>query len=136
MFRQTTESVSRIFSCGLLLCIVCGCSSEIPDVEEPTPTVATLPAGVIELSPSALQLGSIEIGRAETHRFPETVEVTGRLGVNENRTVHIGSISEGRVTRMMANVGDRVTRGQRLAYILSQDVHEGRADYVQAVAFL
>jgi cobalt-zinc-cadmium efflux system membrane fusion protein len=136
VFRQTTEQVSRALFCGLLLFLLCGCAAELPDDVEPAPSAPSLAPGLIEISPSALQLGSIEIGRVEMRRFPETVEVTGRLGVNENRTVHIGSISEGRVTQIMANVGDRVVRGQQLAFIVSQDVHEGRAEYVQAVADL
>ena len=58
---------------------------------------------------------------------------TGRLTMNENRTWHVGAVTEGRIVRVLANPGDFVQSGQVLARMHSHEVHEGRAEYRKAL---
>lgn len=58
---------------------------------------------------------------------------TGRLTMNENRTWHVGAVTEGRIVKMLANPGDFVQAGQVLARMHSHEVHEGRAEYRKAL---
>jgi cobalt-zinc-cadmium efflux system membrane fusion protein len=66
--------------------------------------------------------------------LPQTLDVTGRITVNENRTWRIGAITEGRVIRAVANAGDMVKEGQILARMHSHDIHDSRAQYRMAGA--
>jgi cobalt-zinc-cadmium efflux system membrane fusion protein len=69
-------------------------------------------------------------------RLPEVLRVTGKIGLDENRTSSVGAIVEGRIVSVLANVGDTVAQGQSLARIRSQAVHETRAAYAKAHAEL
>lgn len=90
---------------------------------------------IIQIDPTALNT-SVSVAPVQTRQFPDQVEVTGRVGLNENRTSFVGAIAEGRVAEIRANVGDQVGEGSILAFLYSQQVHEGRADYAQAIATL
>jgi cobalt-zinc-cadmium efflux system membrane fusion protein len=58
--------------------------------------------------------------------------VAGRVGVNENRTVRVGTIVDGRISRVLRNVGDRVKKGEQLALLTSPEVDDTRAQYAKA----
>ena len=60
----------------------------------------------------------------------------GRLVWDEERTVRVFPPFGGRVTRIVANVGDRVVAGQALAEILSPDFGQAQADALKAQADL
>jgi cobalt-zinc-cadmium efflux system membrane fusion protein len=60
----------------------------------------------------------------------------GRLVWNEERTVRVFPPFAGRVTRIVANVGDRVAAGQPLAEIVSPDFGQAQADALKAKADL
>jgi cobalt-zinc-cadmium efflux system membrane fusion protein len=68
--------------------------------------------------------------------MPEVVRSTARLTNDENRTWRVGSISEGRIVSIFANVGDYVKEDQVLARMHSHDIHESRAEYQKAMAEL
>jgi multidrug efflux pump subunit AcrA (membrane-fusion protein) len=53
--------------------------------------------------------------------------------MNEDRTSHIGTYTDGRVTQVYVNVGDFVHKGMVLARMHSHDVHETRAAYQTAL---
>jgi cobalt-zinc-cadmium efflux system membrane fusion protein len=63
-----------------------------------------------------------------------SIVVPGRIAVNEQRTWTVGTLVEGRVISVSANVGDYVREGTVLARIHSHDVHEARANYQRAEA--
>jgi len=60
----------------------------------------------------------------------------GRLVWDEERTVRVYPPFAGRVTRILADVGDRVAIGQPLAEILSPDFGQAQADALKAQADL
>lgn len=119
----------------LLLLLLSSCSSTPP----PSQPVASAPDALqtsLELDPEALELAGIEFAEAVLAGLPEILEVPGRIGVNENRTARVGALVDGRITRVHANVGDRVQDGQKLAEIQSYEVDDTRAQYAKARAEL
>lgn len=60
------------------------------------------------------------------------VRTTGRLTTHEDSTWRVGSITAGRIVRVLVKLGDRVTSQQVLARMHSHDVHEARAEYARA----
>lgn len=76
--------------------------------------------------------GGVACEAVVERQIPESIRVNGRIALNENRTWRVGAIIEGRVVQVMANAGERVTKGQVLARIHSHQVHEARADYTKA----
>lgn len=84
-------------------------------------------------------------GSAAAQRIPvEKVEppvaheivIPGRLAWDEERTVRVFTPFAGRVTRIIANVGDHVRAGQPLAEMLSPDFGQAQADSRKAEADL
>ena len=60
--------------------------------------------------------------------FRQTLEATGRLAINEDAAARVGTIVTGRVTRVLATVGDFVKKGQALIYIHSHELLDARAN--------
>ncbi len=104
-----------------------------PPVPMPEPDEESPPSvGLVVLDPSGVQLGGIEVAEVETAIIPEILSVAGRIGVNENQTVRVGTIVDGRVSRVLRNVGDKVMKGERLANLASPEVDDTRAQYAKA----
>jgi cobalt-zinc-cadmium efflux system membrane fusion protein len=62
------------------------------------------------------------------------LEAPGTLALDEERTARIGSMVEGKVVSVAAQVGDRVARGTVLAEIHSHVIHDAWAEYRKAIA--
>jgi RND family efflux transporter MFP subunit len=91
-------------------------------------------ANQVRLSPEAIERGRIEISAVSTHSFRQTLEATGRLALNEDAAARVGTIVTGRVTRVLATVGDYVKKGQALIYIHSHELLDARANAAKAQA--
>ncbi len=88
------------------------------------------------LAPEAVREGRVRWEPAKTSTIPEMLRVTGRITVDENRTSRVGSIVDGRIAEIFANVGDLVSKDQVLARLVSHEVHDARAEYAKARAEL
>jgi len=91
-------------------------------------------ANQARLSPEAVKRGQIEIGAVSINTFRQTLEVPGRLALNEDAAARVGTIVTGRVTRVLATVGDYVKKGQALIYIHSHELLDARANAAKARA--
>ncbi len=58
--------------------------------------------------------------------IPTTFKVTGQIALDEERTAHVGTYVDGRVTDVNAKIGDSVRKSQVLARLHSHTVHETR----------
>jgi membrane fusion protein, heavy metal efflux system len=63
---------------------------------------------------------------------PRRISLPGRLVWDEGRTVRMFPAFGGRVTRILAKVGDAVTQGQALAVLASPDFGQAQADAQRA----
>lgn len=81
----------------------------------------------------AQQRAGIQVAEIQAHEIPEYLTASGQIVMNEERTAHLGTYTDGRVTELHANVGDSVRKGMVLARMHSHDVHETRAAYETAL---
>ncbi len=131
--------LSCLFSCILLffLLVFCGCSSApVPQTEGKETSPVSETNRSIVLDPAMIRQNQIQLETVRREPLPEVVQVMGRIGVNENRTVRVGAIADGRIAVVQANVGDTVQEGQRLALLKSHEVDVARAEYAKAQAEL
>ena len=113
---------------------IVGCSAQTSQPERPA--AAPVAPDLVTIDPESLPPGSLQFEEARLTVIPEELQVTGRIGVNENLTSRVGTLAGGRVTQVMAGTGDRVTKGSVLALINSHEVHDTRSEYAKAVAEL
>jgi cobalt-zinc-cadmium efflux system membrane fusion protein len=66
----------------------------------------------------------------------DTILSSGRVTFDDQRVAHVFSPVTGRVARIAANLGDRLTRGQPLAIITSPDIGQASSDLGKADADL
>jgi membrane fusion protein, heavy metal efflux system len=105
-----------------------------PPPEPKTEKPAEAPANQVQLSAEALKRGQIETAEVTTHTLRQTLEAPGRLTFNEDQTVRAGTIVGGRVTRVLATVGDFVKKGQALVYLHSHELIDARGAEAKAKA--
>ncbi len=94
------------------------------------------PAHQVQLSPEAIRRGQIETAEVGLHAFSLGLAVPGRLAVNEDDTARVGTFVTGRVTRVLATVGDVVKKGAPLIYMHSHELVDARGDADKARAMV
>jgi cobalt-zinc-cadmium efflux system membrane fusion protein len=90
--------------------------------------------GKIALSEQARRDAGIEVVGAVSLARRSRITAPGVLSLDETRTARIGSMVEGRVDRLIAQVGDRVSGGQVLAELHAPLIHQFWAEYRKALA--
>ncbi len=134
MFSHRISFLSAVPALALTLLAACGTrpAEAPPAAATPAPRDPKL----VRVDAAPVRDGRIRWQAVRLAPMPEVLQVTGRIGVNENLTSRIGSIVDGRVIAVYANVGDRVTQGKLLARLHSHEVHDARAEYAKAMAEL
>jgi membrane fusion protein, heavy metal efflux system len=90
----------------------------------------------LTLSREQIQHGAIRWAPAEEVTVSNTIETPGQLVPNEDQTAHLGAPARGRIVAIRVNEGDRVSAGQPLVILQSQDAVAARADAARADAEL
>lgn len=88
----------------------------------------------VELSPEALKRANIETAEVTTQSLGQMLTTTGRLALNEDSVVRVGTFVDGRVTHIFAKVGDYVRKGQTLVHIHSHELTDARGAVAKAKA--
>src|ERR1700730_1272118 len=91
---------------------------------------------VVTLSAEQIRHGAIRWTVVEPVAQASAVEVPGQLVPDDDRTARLGAPARGRVIKIHVNAGDRVSAGQILVTLQSQDATSARADYAKAAAEL
>ena len=84
----------------------------------------------------AFQRGDTRVAEAKTQPLPQSISTGGRIAFDDLRISHVFSPVTGRVTRVLAQLGQRVHKGTPLAAIASPDVGSAFADQAKARADL
>jgi cobalt-zinc-cadmium efflux system membrane fusion protein len=82
---------------------------------------------LVELSPEAIRSSEIVVGTAEPRPIEVTLELPGELKLNAEHAVDVRPSYPGRLVKLHAGLGSRVTRGQALAVVYS---NESLGEYV------
>jgi cobalt-zinc-cadmium efflux system membrane fusion protein len=128
--------LAAVFMAGLLLGRSSSDGSEKAVESKSASAAGEQKAGANQarLSPEAVRRGQIEVGAASNNTFRQTLQLPGRLALNEDTAARVGTIVTGRVTRVLATVGDYVRKGQALIYIHSHELLDARANAAKAQA--
>jgi membrane fusion protein, heavy metal efflux system len=72
------------------------------------------PPDMVDIPASALANVKFLTERAELRSVSESIQATGTVGPNETRVAHIRPLANGRIEKVLVNIGDRVSAGQPL----------------------
>lgn len=128
-------SIRIAITFSLLLVAGCGNAPQ-SQAPPPPPDKQAAAQNTVKLDADALKEARLEIVEATARAIPVAISASGRLVTNENTTWRVGAITDGRIIRVEAKVGDRVEKGQLLARMFSHDIHESRAEHRRAVGEL
>ncbi len=84
----------------------------------------------------ALERGEVKEAEARPRILPSPIVTAGRIAFDDLRVTHVFSPVTGRVTRLLADYGQRVSKGTPLAAIVSPDLGTAASDEVKARADL
>jgi membrane fusion protein, heavy metal efflux system len=100
------------------------------------PSAAPLPDVVVPLSPEAVERAGIVVAPITIASTAGEFRLPGVVEPNAYRQVAVTPLVGGRVTRVSAELGDRVRRGRAMAQIYSPELAEAQTRYVSARARL
>jgi membrane fusion protein, heavy metal efflux system len=110
-----------------------GCGRQHADELSAKTSVPSTPGEVV-VSPGEQAAQRIEVQAVEMRDLPAVLSLPGRIALPDNATWRVGVLTDGRVEKVYANLGDYVHKGEILARMHSHDVHDARAAYQTAVA--
>ena len=91
-------------------------------------------AKALTLAPAARAKNPVKVAAAELAKLAGDIQVVGTVTFHEDHFAVVGPLVPGRISRVVAGVGDKVKRGQVIAEIESSDVGQARAELVSAQA--
>lgn len=121
-------------SCAFAL-IATGCGDKST---ETTPAAQTkdqkAAADPMSVTVPAAMAANFKVEKAAPADLATMQEVAGRIDANERLVTRIGASVTGRVTQVLAEVGDRVKPGQVLAHVASPELTTAQLAYLRANA--
>lgn len=111
--------------------------STSPDADPPSASKkANLPAGVVELDPSAQTNAGVKLVEVQSRALAATLSVTGSVTPVESRVAHIRPLARGIIEQISVSLGARVTRGQALVTYDNIQMGELTGEYLSERASL
>jgi membrane fusion protein, heavy metal efflux system len=87
---------------------------------------------VLQISAERVKALGIRVEAVRRGAVPETITATAFIEPNANRIVHVTPRIPGKIIQVLADWGDTVKQGQRLAILDSVELREVKAQYVKA----
>lgn len=127
-------SLGRAFAipCVATVFFLAACEKPRDSIPDTGPKIT---ANTIVFSPESPQLKNIQTVKVAAP-WARELQLPGRLVWDEDRTVRVYTPFTGRVTRVLADVGQRVEAGRALAELASPDFGQAQADTRKAQADL
>ena len=95
-----------------------------------------LPDVAVSLTPEAVERAGIHLAQVTAGTGGSTLRLPGVIEANAYRQVVVTPLVAGRVTRVLAELGQSVRRGQAIAEIFSPELSDAATRYVSARAEL
>ena len=119
--------VAIVLCSGVLGAFTLACSSKT------TPAMAAeRNQDSIQLQPGNARLKFIKVVKVEPSDAAPSVRLTGKIGFNEDATQRVASPIDGRASRILVELGDRVRPNQALLELTAPHVSELQADAQKA----
>ena len=90
----------------------------------------------INLDPKSIQSANLKIEEVSLKSLKSILQAPGKIQFNENKLAHVGSRVPGKIDEVIANLGDKVKEGNRLAVIDSTELGTAQSEYLKAKANL
>jgi cobalt-zinc-cadmium efflux system membrane fusion protein len=119
-------ALSLLMGCGALLV---ACSDKAPKATASTEAAAANPMEVV-IKPE--MTNQFKVSTLEMQDIVPWLEISGRIEANDRLVTRIGAAVTGRVTEVLAEVGDRVQRGQPLARLASSELTTAQMGFLKA----
>lgn len=113
-------------SCVLLL-PACGDKKSKPDT-----TAAAAAADPMEVVIKPEMAAQFKVSQVAMQDITPWLEISGRIEANDRLVTRIGAAVTGRVTEVLAEVGDRVQLGQALARVASSELTTAQMGFLKA----
>ena len=126
---QKPIRIQRLGLLFILLVTLSACNKKESATAKPVQAVDT---AIVEIKPEMASQFVIE--RVQLNDIAVTQRVSGKIEANEQRTTRIGASVTGRITQVMAEVGDRVKAGQALAKLSSPELTNAQLSFLRAVS--
>ncbi len=123
------HSLTRSMFGAALAVAVLACSAEAPP-EDVTAAGATLDTAL--LSAESVAIANFGLDTARVVPWSSTVSAPARVTLDPTRHQTLGSITEGRITRVLVRVGDAVRAGDIVVAIHSHEIMDARSGVVRA----
>ena len=116
--------------------IIIGCNSNKEPSSGPMPDAVPGNATILTLAHDAIHGSGITVVTVEMKPLRGSISIPARLLPNQDYEAQVGSLVQGRVQKVSANVGDVVSPGQELMRIEGVEVGEIKAKFITARAQL
>jgi membrane fusion protein, heavy metal efflux system len=93
---------------------------------------ANEPPGLIPMTPEQIRNANLGIAKAAPGKIRSAVEFPGEIRFNEDRTAHVVPRVAGVVESVVANLGQRVKKGDLLAVFASTQLSDQRSELLAA----
>jgi membrane fusion protein, heavy metal efflux system len=121
----------NILLSGLLIC-ASGCVARAPAATN----ASEVPPGEVWMTPQQIKDAHLELEPAEDRPVGGTIRAAGRVTFDDLRVGHVFSPVTGRITKIIAQPGQRVKKGDPLCVIQSTDMGSAISDMTKAQASL
>jgi cobalt-zinc-cadmium efflux system membrane fusion protein len=118
---------------ALGVCGILGARCAAKPVEEP-PAKVRGSSGRVWLTKQQIDEAKLSVAAVEQREMGDSVTTSGRVAFDDLRVSHVFSPVTGRVTKILAQPGTRVKKGQPLAILESPDLGQAFADLAKAQA--
>lgn len=137
--RMNRHRLGRLEMICALPLLLAGCDAAREETADEPASPA--PAGAALTGSMSVTLTAAQIANGKIAWAPVTlaatsvsVEVTGQLLVNDDRTARVSSPAQARAVTVHVSPGDRVARGARLVTLVSPEASTARSDVAKAQA--
>jgi len=121
--------MKKLVAIAVLMCVG-GCRRETP------PSAPEVPAGEVWLTPQQVKEGHIEIETVQDRPVGGIIRAAGKVTFDDLRVAHVFSPVTGRITKILAQPGERVKKDQALCILQSPDLGSAVSDLAKAQATL
>ncbi|MEZ5363415.1 MAG: efflux RND transporter periplasmic adaptor subunit [Bryobacterales bacterium] len=136
MIRAIPFSLAAVAISLLLGCSETPEPQATPPPDTPVAEQAASGPRRVHLSAEAARDAGVKLAVVEEAEIADSIEVAGRVTLDEDRTARVGSFADGVVTQCCKSVGTYVRKGETLAEVHSHQTHEIVAEFLTAKADL
>lgn len=86
----------------------------------------------VQLSAAALERAQVKTVEVTKRSLTQPLAASGRIQINEDASVRVGTPVEGRVSKVLVKVGDTVRAGQTVVLVHSHELAQAQADHAKA----